>query len=205
MGIDLRTTITTYIDVASTGQVQYPGSFTSASGTTPTGSGGSGEKAPAPPTGGGSGGGNNSGGTPPRTTEASGYYYDRKHIDQLPARGRTTEEVAALPYRALWTADSVDLLRDEPAVVYYDTSKPNQYVVINEQRSEVVQISDRADPEWVVDKNIEGRRTTFTKVMESIFRRSKNHHKPFARFNNMPIRTRTMGARNPYSTQRYIL
>jgi hypothetical protein len=126
----------------------------------------------------GSGGGDDGNhGTPPRTEGPhDGYFYDQKHFGKLEGRGTTTEEVAGLPYRALWTADSVDLLRGEPATVYFDNGRTDHANVYNEPRKEVVHTANRTDPGYKGNDYWLNKRTTFGIAMKVTFG-SKEHHR----------------------------
>jgi len=152
---------------------------------------------------GNSGGGGEGGGVPPRTEEAGGLYYSPQKRNQVEERGRTPEDIASLPYRALWTADSVDRLRGGPAAVYYDSGQPNQYVVYNATNGtmEVVAMSNLTKPDFIVDDAINNRRTTFGAAMKRLLGfGSKEHHQTrhVGLFNAGPRKShRVAGLRTP--------
>nr|WP_246641803.1 colicin E5-related ribonuclease [Paraburkholderia edwinii] len=85
---------------------------------------------------------------------------DKKIADQLGERGWTESDIQAAIKNGP-TGTSVDnrsagkspdgVARSDPATVY---GSPNGYVVVNDRTGEVVQVSDKTDPDWVADGRI---------------------------------------------------
>lgn len=72
---------------------------------------------------------------------------------QMRNRGWTKESVGELVDDAFTTRKSTNKARgNNPATVYYD--EKGNYVVVDDVTNEVVQISDRFDPEWNPDNTI---------------------------------------------------
>jgi filamentous hemagglutinin len=88
---------------------------------------------------------------------------DTKIADQLEGRGWTEDDIQAAIKNGP-TGTSVDkrsatkspdgVARNDPATVY---GTPSGYVVVNDRTGEVVQVSDKADPDWIVDGRIQWR------------------------------------------------
>jgi filamentous hemagglutinin len=99
---------------------------------------------------------------PEETQPASGLVFDDKIKGQLKERGWTEQEIEGLVGSGAPTGTSVDqrgsgktedrLGRNDTASVWGDSGG---YVVVNDRTGEVVQVSDKNDPNWSPDDRIQ--------------------------------------------------
>ena len=71
---------------------------------------------------------------------------------QLSVRGWTYDDVSNTVNNAFTTRKSINRATGNPATVYYN--KDGSHVIIDDNTNEVVQVSNKFDPNWIPDPNI---------------------------------------------------